>query len=301
LISEFEQRLANILGARLPTPFTGRVDVPPGPQASSAPRILIGVASAEAVEPDIGSRRPELTPGVPDPRRVARLRCTVQIEVHPGQNNGRAQALQGLDACLFALQSADVQDGSALAGGAPDPGFLIQSIRLATATAPLNPETATQGPVSLSCLADGWFWPVGVPGQAGRQIGEIRVRGATLPIEVSPVPVLIAGGTAVDLVVGISPASTIRLTGQPAPPVLPFGRLAFALFAPGGKPGKGVLSGGSAGVNGVRLVDLVTGRAALTYTPPAEPAVDELVIGMEDGESGLGIELGRTSLVVRGG
>jgi hypothetical protein len=300
VISEFELRLANVLGGRLPAPFTGRVDLPPGPAAGNAPRILLGVISAEPVEPDIGSRRFELTPGAPDPRKVARLRCSVELEVHPAQNSGRAQALAGIDACLVAMQAADMQDGSALAGGAPDPGFLIQSLRLGGATTPLSPGNPPHGPVRLDYLAEGWFWPVGAPGQTGVQIGEIRIRGASLPILVSPLPEMEAGGTPVDLILSIGGPAALRLTASPAPPPLPFGRLALALFAPGGKPGKGTLSGGTAGVNGIRLADLADGKATITYTPPAESAVDELVIAMDDGESGLGIELGKTRLVVRG-
>lgn len=300
MISEFEQRLADVLGARLPAPFTGRVDVAPGPQAGNFPRLLLGAVRAEPVEPDLGSRRPELTPGAPDPRQVARLRCTVQIDIHPAQNSGRAQAVQGLDVCLFTLQTADMQDGSALAGGAPDPGFLIQSLRLVDTSSPFDPGSDDQGEVGLSLQAEGWFWPVGVPGQAGRQIGEIRIRGAALPIEITPPPALVAGGPAADLVVTIALPSALRLTAQPPSPTLPFGQLAFALFGPGGKPGKGALSGGTAGVDGVRLVELTGGQAQITYTPPGEATLDELAVAMDDGEEGLGIELGRFPLVVRG-
>jgi hypothetical protein len=66
---------------------------------------------------------------------------------------------------------------------------------------------------------------------------------------------------------------------------------------PGGRPGKGTLVGH---VGGVRLVPLTDNQATVTYQPAAEAAADELLIALDNGTNGLGIEIGRFRLSVRG-
>jgi hypothetical protein len=82
---------------------------------------------------------------------------------------------------------------------------------------------------------------------------------------------------------------------------LPIGAVVAAVFGQGGQPGSGTLSGGTPGSNGARILDASSGVATVDYTPGAEAARDTLVIALEDGEAGPGIELGRFTLVVREG
>jgi len=81
---------------------------------------------------------------------------------------------------------------------------------------------------------------------------------------------------------------------------IPFGSLAFAVFAADGGPGAGTLAGGTPGAPGVRVVPLVDNAATVTYTPPAEMGSEQLVIAIEDHEGGQGLELRRVPLRIRG-
>jgi hypothetical protein len=293
VLSEFELRLAEVLGSRLPAPFAGRVSVAPGAGPANQPAVILGVQHAEPLEPDMGSRRPEMVPGSADLRRVVRLACTVGLEVRPAANQGRAQGMQGLDALLYTLDAPDLRDGTALAGAA-DPGFLIQSLRLRAHQSPFLAGDET--PARLTLAAEGWFWPVGQAGETGIAIGEVRIRGVRLPLEVLLATPPVAGGPAVELSLRLAPAGSLRLTGPagaPPGPPLPFGSLALALFGPGMRPAAGSLEGVAPGAGGVGLVTLAGDTATLSYVPPAEPATDELVVALEDGAGGLGIELGR--------
>ncbi len=301
MIPEFEQRLADTLSARLPAPFTGRVVVAPGSGPVTDTRIVLGARRVSRVEPDFGVTRPVIVPGSTDERRVLRLRCIVSMIVQPGSTANRLELIQARDAALYELEAPDFQDGRALTSTG-DPGFLIQEMRVIDSEAPIDPGAPNAPPVGLDLGAEGWFWPVGVPGVTGIPIGEIRLRGVVVPIEVTPAaPDPIAGGAPIDLTLNLHARGTMRLDGgAPPPPPLPFGNLAVALFDPGGRPGAGTLSGGSAGVTGVRLLPLVAGTATVQYTPPANPAIDELVVALEDGSGDLGVEIGRLHLRVRG-
>jgi hypothetical protein len=298
MISEFEQRLADVLGSRLPAPFAGRVQVAPGTAPGNQPRLLVGVQQVDLSDPDFGSRRPELAPGANDPRRVLRMQCQVGLTLLAGAGQGRGQQMLGLDAALYALDAADFRDGSALRGGAADPGFLIQRMSVGRGDAPLDPAAPNAAPVGLTLLAEGWFWPVGVAGEAGRAIGEVRIRGAVLPIDIVPAtPLLVANGPPVELQVRIRSVGVLRVGAEPLSG-LPFGVIGLALVGPGGQPGAGTLTGGAAGLNGARLLNLTDEAATVTYTPPAESASDTLIVALHDGNSGLGVELGRMPLPV---
>ncbi|WOD39727.1 hypothetical protein [Nodosilinea sp. E11] len=299
MIREFELRLAEVLGGRLAAPFGGRVEVTPGSGGSANPRLLVGVRQAEPVEPEFGSVRPEIVPGSDDFRRILRLQCEVAIAIFAANNQGRSQQMQGLDAALYALNNPDFQDGTALRGGT-DPGFLIQQLQwLEASTVPPGPGPGP-APVTLTLRATGWFWPVGVVGEAGREIGEIRVRGVALPLAIAPAnPRLVAGGDPVDLALQVGFAQGLQLRASEPAAALPFDRLAMTLAGAGGRPGAGSLTGGSDGVAGVRLVTVAEGLATIRYAPPAEATRDELVVGLEDGAGQVGVELGRFPLVVR--
>ena len=156
MISDFEQRLADVLGTRLPAPFAGRVEVAPVSPSGPHPMIVLGVQQVEHAVADIGSQRPEIVPGSDDRRRVLRLKCSVGIEIHPGAGDDREQQMQGVDVALYALDAPDFQDGSALVEEG-DSGFLIQKMAIVEALAPLDPEAPEASPVGLTLSAEGWF------------------------------------------------------------------------------------------------------------------------------------------------
>jgi hypothetical protein len=299
MITEFEARLANVLGARLPSPHTGRVVVAPGAAATNTVRYILGVAQTELIESDFLAHRDVRLLGSEAFRRVVRLRCHVSIQ--PRTNQGRAGQLAMLDAILFALDAPDFRDGSALVLG-DDPGFLIERMRLGGHTMPLpvNPDT----PPAITLVAEGWFWPVGAPEQEGPEIQEARVRAAFLPVQMLPsAPRLTAGGDPVELTLRLGTMGAMRLHGVDAPPdALPFGSLAITLLDEGGRPGAGALAGGTAGeADGdevVRIVPVADGLATVTYTPGPEAAVEYLVVALDDGEDGRGAELARFRLEV---
>ena len=298
MIAEFEEALANVLGARLPDPFDGTVFVASAPGNAFA--YLLGVEQVDLRDPDLGSRRAENVPGLANNRRVVRATCTIAITVRPGQNQGRGQQVAALDAALFVLDAPDFRDGSALRT-AEDSGFFIHHMRCIGTHAPLNPQSPNAERLALTLEADGWFWPVGQPAEAGIAIGEIRLRGVSLPILVAPsVARISAGGPPVDIIVRIGRAGALRIT-EDGVAALPFANIAVAAFAPGNRPPNGTVTGGADGAEGVRVFDAAAGEVTVRYTPPAQPARDTLVIALEDGEGGLGVELGRFPLVVRGG
>jgi hypothetical protein len=300
MIADFEARLVDILGARLPAPFTGRTVLAPGAPPAADVQLVIGVLTATAVEPEFDTRRPEIVPGVADPRRVLRLNCTVGVEIRAAAAADRTQQMRGLDAALYALDAPDFQDGTVLDDGT-DRGFLIQSMSASEIGTPDPPVSLTPPRFGFDLSAIGLFWPTGVTGQAGRAIGEIRVRGNTLPIELDPPdPVLVAGGAAAPLTVRVRVAGSMRLTAANTT-ALPFGQLAVKLISSGGRPGLGTLGGGTAGAAGVRIAPVANDAIAITYTPPATPGIDQLVVALDDGNGGMGIEIGRATLRVRAG
>jgi hypothetical protein len=295
LITEFERRLTDVLGPRLAAPFTGRVDVPPATLPGDGPVILAGVTHTQASLGNFASHRPEVVPGANDPRRVLRLACDISIEVRPGSGQGRLQQMQGLEALLYELDAPDFRTGQALANGAPaDPGYFIQSLQVRESFSAITPDVNDL--VSLRLSAEGWFWPVGAVGETGVSIGEIRLRGVALPLEVVPSRAqLTAGGPPVDLTlrVGGGASGTFALPGKPA---LPFGSLTVKLLGPGARPARGRLIGG---VDGMLLAPLSNDQAVVRYDPPDGPARDELVIALDDGEDGPGIEIARYPLIVK--
>jgi hypothetical protein len=294
MLSEFETRLADVLGSRLPAPFTGRVDVAPGATANNTVRLVVGVRDAALVEPEFLAHRDVQLPGSASFRRVVKLRCTLGVEART--NQARDEQVKAIEAALYLLDAPEFRDGSALADGA-DPGFFVESLRLGGAVADF---AATAPPASISLVAEGWFWPVGTPEQAGDPIKEALVRAGFLPLRLDPAHLrLVAGGDAAPLTVSLGTVGTMRLLGGDTPENLPFGSLTFAVVDEGARPGAGTLAGGTAGSDGTRLVPFIDGAASVTYTPPAAPATDFLVVGMEDNEGGQGVELGRFRLDVR--
>ena len=300
MISEFEQRLADVLGTRLPAPFSGRVKIAGAPIGGDPPLLIAGVSMAEPAEPQLGNQKPLVVPGSADPRRVVRLKCTVEIlAVAEG---GRPQQIAALESALYALDAPDFRTGQALVETG-DPGFLIDRMQISRSISPLDAAAGERSHFAILLLAEGFFWPVGVAGEAGRQIGEIRIRGLTLPVEIAPArPNAVAGGPALELSVHLGKIGALRLADvSPTTAPLPFETLAFALAGPGGGPGAGILTGGIAGADGVRFSPLSGGSATITYTPPAQAATDQLIIGLDDSTSGLGLEIGRFEIRVHEG
>jgi hypothetical protein len=287
VIGDLEARLAEVLGEQLPVPFRGKARVAPGD--GSKPLVIVGVERVVPLAPQFGDRQQrEVVPGSVAPRRVVRAHVTVRVSVQPTEAGGRGEQVQALDAALYVLDAPDVRNGSALATDG-DPGFLVSELRVTEALGARDPATA--GPPTLVIEAEGMFWPPGVAGETGVAIRELPLRGIVLPLRLDPQPLaLTPGGAPVDLAIAVPPSSGATL---------PSGSVVAALRGLGGRPGAGVLAGGTDGASGARLLTVSAGSARVRYTPPAAPAIDQLIISLDDGDRGAGIELGRFRLVVR--
>ena len=285
MLAAFESRLANVIGARLAAPLAGAVDVAPG-QASS--RIVLGVISAVPLEESLLSLRPERVPGASAPRRVVKLRCQVQLTARPPVGGTRSDQMLAIDDALFALDDSAMRDGSALLpGNDSDPGFIIQRMAL----------LHSEPPDAITLEVDGLFWPAGTPGAEGPAIQQARIRAAFQPLALAPSnPRLRAGGAPVDLQLTFGAVGTMQVTRDVVTGGL-YGSLLVRLIDAGGRPGAGTLTGGADGPGGARMLSVSDGSAAVTYTPPAQPATDVLVVALDDGAGGMGLELGRFTLV----
>jgi len=288
LLSEFESRLANVLGTRLSDPLAGAVDVAPGGAQS---RIVVSVRSASAVDEDLLSLKLERVPGAAPPRRVLRLRCTVGLEFRIPQGGSRADEMLAFDQTIYLLGEPSFRDGSALLpADDSDPGFLIRKMEL------LSVEPPTTALLDVEAL----FWPVGVAGKDGPAIVRAEIRAAFLPVKLSPAdPKLTAGGTVQDLQFEFGSAGTLRVTAGSITQA-PFGAVIVSVVDDGGRQGAGTLAGGDAAPRGSRIVPVTNGAASVQYTPPAQPAVDNLVVALENNAGGANLELARFRLRVRG-
>jgi hypothetical protein len=297
VISDFETRLAQTLGTRIGAPFTGRVDVAPGLAPTADVRVILGVVGAQIVDESLGSR-PEVLPGDPVPRRAVRLRCTVALETRVSTPN-RAQQMNALEAALYVLDDAEFRNGKALDEAGTDLGFVIHGLQASSLVAPLHPDEEDDPRIGINLVATGLFWPVGVKGKAGDLIGEIRLRGGIVPLEIAPSnPRIVAGGSAVDLTIRFDTKGL--LLHEHKIEKMPFGSIAVTLIGPGGKPGRGTLGGGIDGEPAtIRIVPLIDNAATVAYTPPATPGTEELVVAFDNAEKGLGIEIGRARLAAR--
>lgn len=280
MLSDFETRLADVIGSRLAAPLAGAVDVSPGRAAS---RIVLGITSAQRLDDDLLSLRAERVPGDVAPRRVLKLRCTVELDAKIPGGGGRADQMVAIENALYLLDDGSMRDGSALLpGDNSDPGFLIRSM---TVTGSLPPQ-------SITVDAEGFFWPKGTTGQSGPAIQQARIRSALLPLLLDPQPTaLVAGGQATDFTITFGATGTTTLT-KDAIQNSDYGTLVISVVDAGGRPGKGTLAGGNAGPGGTRIYPVSDGSVLLSYTPPAQPASEFLVITLDDSAGGPGIELG---------
>jgi hypothetical protein len=288
MLTELESRLADVLGSRLPAPFTGRVrrrgaDAPAG----NGPVVRVGVDAIEPLDPDFGAVRAERVPGSNDARRVLRLGVTLKVSVEPAGGAGRLQELQAIDAIAYELQDPQMRTGARLTQPG-DPGFLLDSLRVEASDFSAAAE--------LRVRAQGLFWPVGVVGETGREIERLLVREFRLPVRLQVGGNLIAGGPEVPLQVQLGATGTMQLTAAGAE-LASFGAVALRLVDDAGDAGAGTLSGGDGGPQGSRIVAVTGGSASLGYLPPAQPAADQLVVSAFSNDR-VGIELARFELTV---
>jgi len=298
MLTDLEQRLAAVLGDRLPAPFGGRVRVAPDTPPGAGPSVLVSVGRAVPVAQDFGSVRPEAVPEPPDRQRVVRLRCTVEVVIEPGGGGGRSQVVDGVDALLYLLDGEDLRSARALVE-AGDQGFLLDALLLEEASPRSRPDDTA--PPHLTLRAEGWFWPVGTEGEAGVEITEARLRQVRLPLAGDGVPVSIAaGGDPVELRFAPALTGTLRVQEE-GTEAGPFGPLAVRLLGEAGGEGAGALTGGDEGPGGSRLLEVSGEGATATYTPPGEAAVDRVLVHLVEGGGGgeaLGLEIARFALVV---
>lgn len=289
MLSEFERRLADVLGARLPVPFRGGVDVAPGRDDA---QVILSVRHVEPLDEHLFGMRPEVVPGAPTQRRVVRLRCDIGLDVRVLTNQSRATQLRALDSVIYELDDAGFRSGARLQPtDGSDPGFLVQRMFV----------SLSDPPQAITLRAEGLFWPPDVPGETGIPIERAQLRISLQPVNLIPArPVLRAGGETAELAIEFGATGTMRVEREGRVTSLPFGSVVVVVEDAGGRPGAGTLSGGNAGPAGSRMIPVAGGQAAFQYTPPAQPALDHLVVSLDDGEGGIGIELGRFRLEVRG-
>ena len=287
MLSDFETRLADVMGSRLAAPLTGAVDVNPGRDVS---RIVLGITSVQRLDDDMLSLRPERVPGDVAPRRVLKLRCTVELDAKLPNGGSRLDQMQAVERALYLLEDTSMRDGSALLpGDNSDPGFLIRSMTV----------SGSIPPQSITVDADGFFWPKGTVGESGQAIQSARIRSALMPLLLDPQPAaLVAGGSATDFTItfGASGTTTVAADGIQNSA---YGSLVVSVVDAGGRPGQGTLAGGADGPGGSRMCVVSDGSAALRYTPPAQAASEFLVVKLDDNAGGPGIELGRFPLRTR--
>ncbi len=102
----------------------------------------------------------------------------------------------------------------------------------------------------------------------------------------------------VDLTVEFGATSVLRIESGDCVTSLPFGSVVVAAVDEGGRTGAGMLFGGVAGAGGARILPVTAGKADFQYQPPARAAKDLLVVALDNGEGGVGIELGRFPITV---
>ena len=301
MLADLEQRLATVLGNELPPPFAGRVRVPPASPPGAGPAVLVSVSHAVPLPSDFGSVRFEAVPTPPERQRVVRLRCTIDVVIRPAQASNRDQVVDGVDALLYLLDDSSFRSAAALIQAA-DQGFALSSLTIQDATPELRADD--EAPPHVTLQADGLFWPVGTAAETGVEIVEARVRQVNLPLGVSTLPARIpAGGAPVELRFAVDRRGTMRLRADGLS-TDPFGPLAVRLLGAEGGPGAGNLSGGAAGPDGSRLIDVADGELIVTYTPPADPAEDRVVLNVVQGAgvgATLGLEIARVTLRVEAG
>lgn len=300
MLSEFEQQFQTTLRTKLPVDIRDQVQIATG--AANQAGILVGIRTAKPLPAEFGSVRSEIAPGVEIPRRVVRLSCSVDCTFVPSNDSqNRSNLMSLLGRVLYALDDSDVRDGSAFRGEQTDPGFLIQSMSIENLESPFTIHASDAEHLQLTFIAKGWFWPVGEPGQAGVEIGEIRIRGVVHPVLLTPAePVLTVNGPAVNLSVSFDARGTSRITSSGLDSET-FGNLVARLEKQDGTAGAGSLSGGSAGDNGARLLTVTDDQVQLSYTPPATPGEDILLLSIDTSQSASGIEIGRFTLVTGAG
>jgi len=296
MLSEFEQQFQTTLRTKLPAEIRDQVQVATG--ATNQTGILVGLRTAEPMPREFGSVRSEIAPGVDVPRRVVRLRCTLDCSFVPiDSTQDRATLMTWLGQVLYVLDDSDVRAGSAFTSVEPDPGFLIQSMNIESLESPFGIHATNPDRLQLSLTAEGWFWPVGEAGQAGVEIGEIRIRGAIHPVLLTPAkPAFVANGPALNLTITFEARGTSRITSSKLDSDT-FGNVTARLEKEDGTAGAGTLSGGTAGDNGTRLLPVTDDQVEINYTPPGIPGNDILLLSIDDNESSSGIEIGRFTLV----
>lgn len=299
MISDFEARLATVLGAELPAPFGGVVAVGGGSDTAheNQPRLYVGAYRTEVKPQGFGGNRTIAVPEVEDLVRVVAMKVLVNISVLAASSADRVQQLQGIEQVQYLLDHERFQTGAALVDNG-DQGFLIERMQVRDAwidvtNAPLEGRAA-----GITLEAEGVFWPIGVAGEAGVAIDEIRLRGLVIDLKQGvTLPDISAGGSPLVLQLHLEGLASQRLGGDGSS--LPFSHLALDLRQADGSPGAGSISGDSAGAGGVQFVVITDSLVSFTYTPPGSPAQDVLLVGFDDGENGLGQVVNRFNLISR--
>lgn len=275
MLRELEERLATVLGADLPAPLSGRVQVRPATTTGNAPAAEVAVRKVTPVTTDFGAVRPEVAPGDPSARRIVRLEAEIDIRLSSTGNSARETRARALDDLIYFLDAPQLRSGAALRDTG-DPGFLLERLHVLAA----NYEPGLSDPVEadLTLCAVGWFWPVGEAGEDGPAIAEARIAQLVYPASIDPDPArFVAGGAEVSVEVSFADMQQLSLRAE-GPGTTSTQRLAFLVLAADGSPGQGQLTNGGSLGGGARARRLRDGVASVRYRPPATPATDRLVV-----------------------
>lgn len=283
MLRELEDRLATLLGADLPAPLAGRVQVRPGAPNGDAPAAQIAVRHVTPVSPDFGDIRTEIAPGDPARRRIVRLSAEIDIRLSSGGTDARDTRRQALDDLIYFLDAPNMRSGEALRD-AGDAGFLLDSLHISAA----NYAPALNDPVGadLTLTAVGWFWPVGEVGQDGPAIAEARITQLVYPLGADPDPArFVAGTNGVVLSFAFSSVHLMSLRAD-GPGNVNVQRIAFQVLSADGSAGAGELTSGRDIGGGIRVRNLADGEVRIRYRPPAAPAQDRLILRLvREGET----------------
>jgi len=301
MIREFENRLATYIGSQLTGDFEDRVFVAGAEPQDALVKISLGAIHHEPWFPEFGSSKAEQIPGQQDFKRVLRLCVEVAFRVAAAQGQGRAQRRLAMDALLYLLEDKEIAEGSAFETD-QDQGFLIDEFKPSSSALPLL-ETV-EAPAEIYCKAKGWFWPAGMAGQAGIAIQQTHIRSETLRLELlTQNPLLLAGGDPVELQLKLNHTGFLLQADQ-SPQQLGLDFLALRLRAANGGPGLGSVAGSAQGANGLAITAVnASGIASFTYTPPANPGKELLLVnlttgGLSEAEKTAGLPLASLSLKV---
>ena len=271
MLGALEQRLLELVAEALAGRdhlVVGIAGIPASPAAGEGTvRVgLVGLAPVAGFEP----RMRPAPPGNDETRRVRPLRLSIEATIEVARRPAGADAdgsaarrlvLDDLARVGHALDAPAIRDGSAFAAGGPDPGYAVGEMWFDSSTVP---EPGEDGVIRARWVVRGLadVWPPGAAEDAGA-IALVSVLTEALPVAIGLDDAVVALGGSTRLHVrGLSQSRSAA--GAPAGVRLSV-RVASRLLA----AERGMITSGTAGPDGTRLVPVEAGSTTLEYRAPA--------------------------------